>query len=170
MSWSCLRTDSLTVLGRVEAPARTAPVSAGALRRALGSRGSQRNCSRAPARQLPVWQGREIQCSCWHLGLEKLRFLMLDHPLVPVVFPYLQGIRGLSQSWLHFQLPKRIYNWHLDPTCNNSHSVVVGEANDGAFQWHPENWHWALNGNSWELSSEQKTQYLCPLLLTSAYT
>lgn len=46
----------LTVLGRAEEPARTAPLSAGGPRRGLGSPGSRRSCSRAPAPLSPVRQ------------------------------------------------------------------------------------------------------------------
>lgn len=58
--------DPLTVLGRAEEPARTAPLSAGEPQPGPGSRGFQRSYSHTPARQSPTSRAEteETQITC----------------------------------------------------------------------------------------------------------
>lgn len=58
--------DPLTVLGRAEEPARTAPLSAGEPQPGPGSQGFRRSCSRTPARQSPTSRAetQQTQITC----------------------------------------------------------------------------------------------------------
>lgn len=100
----------LTVLGRAKEPARTAPLSAGGPQRGLGSPGSRRSCSRAPA---PLSPAKQTNTSSM---IPDVSWQATQMPQFSSTFHVLSR-EGLNPDHT-LKLPSEIFNnWRRDTVC-----------------------------------------------------